>query len=224
VVEPQPSCDPALSKLHLLYLECIYGLHVGIYYLMFTTFADLYTTVYGFSLGLDGLAFLGLGVGFTLATFVGAKFSDQIYSRLSTKNGGKGTPEMRIPALIFGSLFVPVGLLWYGWSAQARLHWMMPIVGTAIFGFGLMSTFLPIQLYLVDAFTYAASAIAAASVFRSLMGFAFPLFGSQMYKALDIGPGNSLLAGLAIVLGIPFPIWIYFYGEKVRERNPLTRS
>jgi len=25
---------------------------------------------------------------------------------------------------------------WYGWSAQAKLHWIMPIVGTGIFGFG----------------------------------------------------------------------------------------
>lgn len=25
---------------------------------------------------------------------------------------------------------------WYGWSAEAKLHWMMPIVGTGIYGFG----------------------------------------------------------------------------------------
>jgi len=25
---------------------------------------------------------------------------------------------------------------WYGWSAQAKLHWIMPIIGTGIFGFG----------------------------------------------------------------------------------------
>ena len=63
----------------------------------------------------------------------------------------------------------------------------MPIVGTAIFGFGFMMTLyvltfhptllspyvtdashrrssIPLQLYLVDAFTYAASALAAVSV------------------------------------------------------------
>lgn len=25
---------------------------------------------------------------------------------------------------------------WYGWSAQAKIHWIMPIIGTGIFGFG----------------------------------------------------------------------------------------
>ncbi|KAG2351448.1 hypothetical protein BDR07DRAFT_1197976, partial [Suillus spraguei] len=78
-------------------------------------------------------------------------------------------------------------------------------------------------LYLVDTFTYAASALAAASMFRSLLGFAFPLFGQQMFAALGYGWGNSLLAGLAIVIGIPFPIWIYYAGERIRARSSLTR-
>ncbi|KAJ7739903.1 major facilitator superfamily domain-containing protein [Mycena metata] len=202
-----------------LYMAFMYG----IYYLMFTTFATLFADIYGFDTGIGGLTYIGLGVGFLLATVFSARSANEIYLHLLKKNGGKGEPEMRIPALIFGSLFVPVGLFWYGWSAQARIHWIMPIIGSGIFGFGMMSTFLPIQLYLVDAFTYAASALSAASVFRSLLGFAFPLFGQQMYAALGNGGGNSLLGGLAIVLGIPFPIYIYYHGAAMRARSNLTR-
>ena len=117
----------------------------------------------------------------------------------------------------------------------------MPIVGSGIFGFGMMLCFLPIQLYLVDSFEYAASAVAASSVrprlvcytpslltrftaqlFRSLLGFAFPLFGKQMFDALGLGPGNSLLGGLAILLGIPFPVFLWFKGAALRASNPLT--
>ncbi|KAG2126280.1 major facilitator superfamily domain-containing protein [Suillus clintonianus] len=201
-----------------LYMALIYG----IYYLMFATFPNLFSEVYHFSTGISGLTYIGLGFGFISATIFGVKLSGKIYTHLAAKNGGKGKPEMRVPALIFGSLFTPVGLLWYGWSAQAELHFMMPITGTAIFGFGLMTTFLPIQLYLVDTFTYAASATAAASTFRSLLAFAFPLFGQQMFNALGYGGGNSLLAGLAIVIGIPFPIWIYYAGERIRARSSFT--
>lgn len=25
---------------------------------------------------------------------------------------------------------------WYGWSAEAKIHWIMPIIGSGIFGFG----------------------------------------------------------------------------------------
>ncbi|KAG1772835.1 multidrug resistance protein 4 [Suillus placidus] len=196
---------------------------LSIYYLMFATFPSLFSEVYHFSTGISGLTYIGLGFGFISATIFGVKLSGKIYIYLSTQNGGKGKPEMRVPALIFGSFFVPVGILWYGWSAQAKAHFMMPIIGTTIFGFGLMTTFLPIQLYLVDTFTYAASATAAASTIRSLLGFAFPLFGQQMFAALGYGGGNSLLAGLAIVIGIPFPIWIYYAGERLRARSSLTR-
>ncbi|OJA12250.1 hypothetical protein AZE42_04087 [Rhizopogon vesiculosus] len=199
------------------------ALMYGIYYLMFATFPVLFSEVYHFSTGISGLAYIGIGFGFLSATIFGAKISDKIYIYLATKNGGKGKPEMRVPALIFGSFFVPVGIFWYGWSAQAHIHYIMPIIGTGIFGFGLMTTFLPIQLYLVDTFTYAASAMAAASVLRSLLGFAFPLFGEQMFATLGYGGGNSLLAGLAIVIGIPFPIWIYYAGEGIRAKSSLAR-
>ncbi|KAF8644914.1 hypothetical protein AX16_008197 [Volvariella volvacea WC 439] len=143
-----------------LYMAFVYG----VYYLMFATFANFFSSTYGFKPGVGGLAYLGLGIGFILATIFGAKFADQIYLNLANRNGGKGKPEMRIPALFIGSLVTPIGLFWYGWSAQAKLHWIMPIIGTGFFGFGLMTTFLPIQLYLVDSFTFAASATSAAAV------------------------------------------------------------
>ncbi|KAG6336351.1 hypothetical protein ID866_2746 [Astraeus odoratus] len=200
-----------------LYMALMYG----IYYLMFATFPSLFTDVYHWSIGVGGLAYLGLGFGFFLSAVLGAKISDKMYVYLATKNGGEGQPEMRVPALIFGSFFVPVGLFWYGWSAQAEIHWIMPIIGTSIYGFGLMTTFLPIQLYLVDSFVYGASAIAAAALFRSFLGFIFPLFGTQMFAALGYGWGNTLLAGLAIVIGIPFPVWIYFAGERIRSSSTL---
>jgi len=203
-----------------LYMAFMYG----IYYLMFTTFAEFFATTYHFRPGVVGLAYLGLGVGFVSATVFGAKSADQIYKYLAHKNGGEARPEMRIPALFIGSIFVPIGLFWYGWSAAAGIHWIMPIIGSGIFGFGMMTTFLPIQLYLVDSFTYAASATSAAALFRSLLAFAFPLFGQQMFDTLGLGGGNSLLAGLAIILGIPFPVWIYFKGESMRARNPLTQA
>ncbi|KAF8138610.1 multidrug resistance protein 4 [Boletus edulis] len=200
-----------LTRSFICFILSLY-MALRIFYLMFATFPDLFATVYHFSVGISGLAYLGLDW-----------ISDQIYHRLAARNGGQGKPEMRIPALIFGSFFAPIGLFWYGWSAQAKIHWIMPIIGTTIYGFSLLTTFLPIQLYLVDTFAYSASALAAASVFRSFLGFVFPLFGAQTYAKLGYGGGNSLLAGLAIVFGIPFPVWIYYYGERIRARSSLSR-
>ncbi|KAI4524078.1 major facilitator superfamily domain-containing protein [Schizophyllum commune] len=210
----------AICFLLSLYMAFLYG----IYYLMFAVFASFFQETYGFSTGAGGLCYLGLGVGFFVSTAVSSRFGDQIYNTLCQRNGGVGKPEFRIPSLIFGSFFIPVSLFWYGWSAQAQMHWIMPIIGTGIFGFGKsFESSLPIQLYLVDAFHYAASAFGAATVLRCLCGFAFPLFGKQMYAAMGMGPGNSLLGALAIVLGIPFPVYLYFRGEQIRKRSNLNR-
>jgi len=62
-------------------------------------------------------------------------------------------------------------------------------------------TFMALQLYIVDAYEFAASALAATSLLRSLFGFAFPLFAQRLFAALGVGGGNSLLGGFAILLG-----------------------
>lgn len=87
---------------------------------------------------------------------------------------------------------IPIGLLWYGWSAWARVHYIMPIIGTGFVGCGLIAIFLPVSTYLVDAFTiYAASAMAANTVLRSLAGAFLPLAGPAMYRRLGLNWGNS---------------------------------
>ena len=59
---------------------------------------------------------------------------------------------------------------------------------------------------------------------QSLLGFVFPLFGQDTYVKLGYGGGNSLLAGLAIFIGIPFPIWIWYKGEDIRKRSAAFLS
>lgn len=161
-----------------------------------------------------------MGVG-SLIGFGFSLLANKVYDRLAEANGGKGLPEYRLPTLFLTSWFIPVGLFWYGWSAQAKIHWIMPVLGTVWFGVGVVSIFVAIQNYLVDGFRYAASALAASTVLRSLFGydqtfylnsllrFSFPLFGQQMYDKLGYGWGNSLLGFLALGLGIPFPVLIY---------------
>ena len=78
---------------------------------------------------------------------------------------------------------------------------------------------MPIQAYLVDAFTaHAASALAAAAVWRSVVGALLPLAGLPMYKALGLGWGNSLLGFIAVAM-IPIPFMLVKFGERIRT-NP----
>ena len=73
-----------------------------------------------------------------------------------------------------------------------------------------------ISTYLVDAYTvHAASAMAANTVLRSLIGAVLPLAGRSMYAKLGLGWGNSLLAFIALAM-CPLPWLFYFYGERIR--------
>lgn len=190
----------------------------GMFYLILSTFPTVFSEVYHESLGMGGLNYISLGVGYTLGAQVNAQVTDLLYKRLKAKRAdNKGLPEFRIPAMFIGSILIPIGLFWYGWSVQAHLHWMMPDVGIAIFAAGAIVCLQCMQAYIIDSYSrYAASAMAAAVVLRSLAGFGFPLFAPYMYAALDYGWGNSVLGFISIVVGIPAPYLFWFYGAKLR--------
>jgi len=198
-----------------VYMAIVYGY----LYLLFTTLTPVYQDIYGFGAGPVGLVFLGIGIGSLLGLVLFGTFSDRLLKRLTVRNGtGEMKPEYRLPPLIPGSLFIPIGFFWYGWSVEKQVHWIMGIIGTLWVGFGMLATFMPIQTYLVDAFTiHAASAIAANTVLRSLVGAFLPLAGPKMYATLGLGWGNSLLAFIALLVS---PVaWIFFrYGETIRKK------
>ena len=99
----------------------------------------------------------------------------------------------------------------------------MPNIGVVIFCGGTIVGFQCIQTYLVDSYTrYAASAIAAATVLRSLAGFGFPLFAPAMFNALDYGWGNSLLGFIAIGLGVPAPFLLWKFGAALRAKSKFA--
>jgi multidrug resistance protein len=194
-----------------LYMAVVYGY----LYLLFTTLTLVFEYKYHFSSGNVGLTFLGIGVGSLLGLVIFGLVSDALVKHMARK--GEMKPEYRLPPLIPGSLLIPIGLFWYGWTAEKGVHWILPILGTMFVGLGLMATFMPINTYLVDAYTiHAASAMAASTVLRSLAGAFLPLAGPKMYAALGLGWGNSLLAFVALAMS-PMT-WVFFkYGERIRK-------
>jgi hypothetical protein len=118
-----------------LILNLYSAILLGILYLFFGAFPLVFEGVYGFNLWQTGLTFLGMLFGM----FAGAMSSGvwvAVRARLIERNGGKLQPEFRLPAVIAGSLFVTVGLFWFAWTTLSWVHWILPIIGSGIFGYG----------------------------------------------------------------------------------------
>ncbi len=192
----------------------------GTIYLLFTTMPQVFESQYGISESNVGLTYLAMGFGQIIGVVVFGMVSDKILKHLS--RGGEMKPEYRLPPLLAGLVLLATGLFWYGWAAQYSHAWILPILGQVLIGMGVITSFMPVTAYLVDAFVgYAASASAANTVFRSLGGALLPLAGPKMYDALGLGWGNSLLAFIALGC-VPCGWFVFVYGERVRTRFRLN--
>lgn len=204
----------------VLFFALYMGLVYSYFYLLLTTLTTVFESVYHFKTSLVGLSYLGLGSGYLVGQFAFAWLSDRILKAKARKDpNGEMKPEYRLPLAVVGGCSVPIAFFWYGWSAQTHTHWIVPIIGPGFLGFGNSLIFMSIQAYTVDAFTiFAASALAANTITRSIMAAVIPLAAPRMYATLGLGWGNSLLAFLALAM-VPIPFFLMKYGEKMRLAN-----
>jgi MFS family permease len=195
----------------------------GCLYLIFTTFTMVYEEVYGWDIGMGGLSFLGMGVGSFIEMLIFGGLSDRILEyKAAHSPDGELKPEYRLILLIPAGFFIPIGLFWYGWAAEAHTHWIVPILGTVWIGMGFLACMVTITSYLMDAYTeFSASAVASCAVLRSIFGGLLPLAGRQMYATMGYGWGSSLLGFVSILL-LPCPIIFYLWGERLRKRFPVN--
>ncbi|KZF22519.1 MFS general substrate transporter [Xylona heveae TC161] len=197
---------------------------LGILYLFFGAFPLVFVNNHGFKLWQVGLTFLGLFVGMVAGISCDPLFRRN-YQRLVREREEQGgepggsEPEFRLPPAIVGAILVPIGLFWFGWTSFSHVHWILPIIGSGIFGMGMVLCFSGVFTFLVDAYPlYAASALAANSFARSSFAAAFPLFGVQMYERLGYQWATSLLAFLSVAMA-PFPYLFFRYGKRIRGKS-----
>ncbi|KAK4992011.1 hypothetical protein LTR50_001407 [Elasticomyces elasticus] len=205
--------DPSIA-FTAVYVALCYG----IYYSFFEAFPIVYGQGYGFNLGEMGLTFLSITIAVVLSIIIYYAYLYWIVEP-EIRAHGLGAPERRlIPALI-ASFLLPVGLFIFGWTGNGHIHWIVSVIGIAIFTMGVFILMQCIFVYLPLTYPqYAASLFAGNDFARSTIAAAAILFAGPMYKNLGVGPGTSILGGLtaACIAGI---FVLYFYGENLRARS-----
>jgi DHA1 family multidrug resistance protein-like MFS transporter len=161
----------------VLLMDLYTGLLYGVLFIWFESFPLVFGGIYGFDTGQQGLVFLGIfvGAGITAPLLIWW-LRAHIVPRI-TDPAFPFTPEMLLPPAFAGCVAFPVCLFWYGWTARASIHWIVPVVGTGFFGVGIVTLFNSVFNYL--AFSYpaeSASIFAGNALFRAAFGASFPLF------------------------------------------------
>jgi multidrug resistance protein len=196
-----------------LYMAIVYGT----LYMLFDAFPIIFQEIRGWSEGVGSLPFLAVMIGMMIAVGVNM-YDNKRYVKIHKAHNGFAPPEARLPPTMWGGLAIPIGLFWFAWTNSASIHWIVCVLATAPFGFGMVFVFLGIMNYLIDAYTiYAASVLAANSIIRSCFGAGFPLFTTYMYHNLGIHWASCVPAFLALAC-CPFPFIFYRYGPAIRRK------
>ena len=166
----------------------------AVFYLWFEAFPLVFTDIYHFNLGESGLPFLGFIVSgiITVSAVMICYFSTHspglfiqyavycIYQKYHiapryAKAGGAVAPEIRLEIGLIASIFIPTSVLIFGFTSKASIHWIVPIIGAALYLPGIFLNFQSILMYITMAYpNHAASVLAGNDLFRSAIASVFP--------------------------------------------------
>lgn len=223
---------------HMLFTEtivtlvCMYsGFLFGLVYTFVIASPWVYQHYYSFSPSAQSLSFLGLCMGTILAPIPLIFLDTYIYQpklrawNLSHPPEEPLPPEQRLYPARLASPILPAALLAFAWTAQYRVHYIVPILFQGIAAMSSVVIYASSNLYMLDAYgpLYGASAAGAAMLSRYSLSAAFPLFAGQMFEALGVGWATSILAFCTVCMA-PIP-WLFArFGERMRARTKYETS
>lgn len=217
---------PVRSSIRLTSASIFWNLYIGlvygILYLCFVAYPIVFKEIRGWSLGISGLAFCGIGVGSLAIISCEPLVRRMIESHKPDPETGKPPPEAMVSIVCICAILIPVGELWFAWTcAPPSIHWIAPILAGVFFGAGNTGVFIYACNFLTYSYgMYAASALAGNSVIRSILGGVMPIVGEYLYAGVGPNWAGTLLGLLEVVI-IPIPFVFYRYGHRIRRRSAL---
>ena len=188
-----------------------------------TTFSK---SPYNFSTTIVGLTYIPSSIGYVLASLFGGKWTDTIMAREATRAGRyeadgklKYRPEdrMRENAWIAAFLY-PAALIWYGWTAEKGIFWLVPLIANFFFGIGSMLIFAMATTMLTEFMPKkASSGVAVNNFIRNIFSFVGAVVAQPLISAI----GNGwLFTGLGVIAAASsVVVWaMRRFGPRWRER------
>lgn len=157
-----------------------------------------------------GLLYLAPTLGYAVSSLLGGRWVDFIMVREAKKKArydenGKPIylPEDRTKENIWlAATLYPASLIWYGWSADKGLHWMVSCVANFFFGIGSMLVFGAVTTMLTE-FTpkKSSSGVAANFFIRSGLACVAAVITEPLTDAMGTGWMCTMIGLFALVTG-----------------------
>ncbi|EKM58431.1 uncharacterized protein PHACADRAFT_159539 [Phanerochaete carnosa HHB-10118-sp] len=159
-------------------------------YLLFEAYPIVFAIGHHMNAGILGLMFLPIFLGGTFVVLSYLMLWKPRYERLAVQHAPSPVrPEFHLEQAICVAPLFATAFFWFGWTSYPHIY-----------------------------LSFAASALAANTVVRSLFGAGFPLFATQMYDALDPRWASTLLGFVALAL-MPIPFVLFRFGPALGERS-----
>lgn len=94
---------------------------------------------YNFSASGIGLMNLPPFIGGIVGSLYGGLLNDWLIVKLARRNNGVFEPEMRLWVALPAVLAMPTSILLFGLATANGLHWIVPCIGSGIFGFAMVT-------------------------------------------------------------------------------------
>ena len=193
--------------------------------------SDFGNPPYNFDTISVGLLYLSPTLGYAVSSLLGGRWIDIIMAREARRAGrhdAAGEPiylpedRMKENMWLAASLY-PAGMLWYGWTADRGLIWIVPCVAGFFFGAGTMLVFGCVTTVLTE-FTpkRSSSGVAINNFARNILSATGAVVTQPLINAVGTGWTCTMVALFAWVTGNA-AIWaMRTWGPKWREGMDRT--
>ncbi|KAG2417994.1 hypothetical protein HFD88_001094 [Aspergillus terreus] len=174
---------------------------------------------YHFTPAQIGYMSLGPFVGNLIGSFYGGFLGDWSILFFSRRNQGYYEPEMRLYILHLPALALCGGLIMFGVTVDRGMHWILPSVGGALFGFGLGSIGDACLTLVIDSYVdITGDAFTGIAFLRNAFSIGIPFAISPWMETN--GLTKMFIACGFMSLGVTMTlVGMVVYGKRIRRKT-----
>ncbi|KAK3943293.1 putative MFS transporter [Diplogelasinospora grovesii] len=218
-----------LTEPIVLTLSLLSGFSDALIFMQIQSFALVYKQ-WGFSTVALGLAFIPIGLGYTIAWI---SFIPAIRRNKKERERNPGSEhaqyESRLKWLLWTAPCLPIGLIVFAWtSGGPPVHWIGSMFGSAIIGIANYSIYMATVDYMICAYgPYSASATGGNGWSRDFLAGVLTVPATPFYTNIGgehhLEYASTILFCISVVL-VCAVYAIYYYGPVLRKRSPFAES